>query len=218
MSFSRRLLTRMFSTFLHLKRLYPCFKCLAVAWEAWIQDIVNWGHSVRDAVHCVCAMNWSSSKMSVLCSLDVDWTSYSWNLHLQCKECFSQRSWSASFFPVIGNLWRRRYLFSSVTVPLNCLPGVSAIAWTIGVWRDKYWGILKWWAEIMIAIADGTRLTGRVALLKTSWTSSDQNVLKALKAHNRNFMAKRRHGGDMHVSSFCIECWCVSELQSGKPS
>ena len=49
----------------------------------------------------------------------------------------------------------------------------------------------------MIAIADGTRLTGRVALLKTSWTSSDQNVLKALKAHNRNFMAKRRHGGDM---------------------
>ena len=56
----------------------------------------------------------------------------------------------------------------------------------------------------MIAIADGTRLTGRVALLKTSWTSSDQNVLKALKAHNRNFMAKRRHGGDMHVSTMSL--------------
>ena len=52
----------------------------------------------------------------------------------------------------------------------------------------------------MIAIADGTRLTGRVALLKTSRTSSDQNVLKALKAHNRNFMAKRRHGGDITMS------------------
>ena len=29
-------------------------------------------------------------------------------------------------------------------------------------------------------------------------------MLKALKAHNSNIMAKRRHGGDIHVSTMSL--------------